>query len=102
IVLCKKNRDLKKIGMDFNKMIKVPFEKSAKAIVLRANTDFGVLRLGLDTGATLSVLRTSSIDKSKMKKTKTGLDYCTSKKFVIGDKDFRTKNFCLIPITPEL
>jgi len=105
---CKSNKlfisnDLKKLkkkGYDISTFIRVPCKWGRTGLILEVETDLGKKRLSIDTGFTISSLRSSSEIKNTGKKYT--LPIFTTRKFVIGDKDFGVFDLFLLNITSEL
>lgn len=98
--------DLKKLkteGYDLEQFIKVPFQWSQIGSILLINTNMGVVRLAIDTGATFSCLRESFLPKDyPIGGENYNLTFVTTSKFLIGEKDFGPMNLYLMNITQEL
>ena len=103
MILCSNKRQLQKMGFYLNRMIQVSFEQGEKGIIIiNAETEAGTLRLGLDTGATITLIRTSRVQNQKCTIDARGFSIFSSRKFSIGDNDFGSKNLFLYDFTPEL
>jgi hypothetical protein len=94
---------LKKAGFFLDKMVPIPFETGPKGIIiLNVNTDAGILHLALDTGATITIVRSSRVqDQTCIKNDRGFFDFITSR-FSIGNNDFGKQRLLLYDITPEL
>lgn len=95
---------LKKIGLDVNKMIQVPFELTKWGMILDVDLDIGKLRLTLDTGSTWTIVKSSILKEFTLNKGK-HLFYYLSPKFQIGEKDFgrhRIYSLDIFPFTSEV
>ena len=99
---CNNKRELNKAGFFLDHMTQIPFEGGMKGIIMKVDTEAGVLRLGLDTGSTVTLIRASRLQDQKSTKDNRGFSVYTSRSFVIGNKDFGPKNLLLYEITPEL
>lgn len=105
---CKNNKlfisnDLKKLkkeGYEISNFIRVPCQRGRTGLILEVETDLGKKRLSIDTGFTITSLRSSSEIKNIGKKY--NLPFFTTKKFVIGDKNYGALDLFLLDITPEL
>lgn len=94
---------LKKEGYELENLEKISLEVGKRGTILLADTDFGKLRLVIDTGSTTSLLRASFLSKNQSTAGKKyDLPFVVTSKFIIGGKDFGPINLCLIDITPEL
>lgn len=103
MIACNNKQELKKTGYSLENMSRVPFEEiGTKGIIIKVDTDRGILKLSLDTGATITLVRSSLIQDQKCTKDKRGFLFFHSSKFSIGEKDFGGKNLFFIDITPEL
>lgn len=94
-------KKLKKAGVDVKKMVKVPLE-NGRGIIINVNTDLGIRKFDLDTGATLNFVRASLLQNKECKRGPYGMDVFTTSKFVINKKDFGKVTLHLLEITPEL
>ena len=95
-------KKLKKDGYNLEQLIKVPFETGRTGVVLSINTDIGTIKLSIDTGSTVSLLRSSLFQDEKLNAQKHGLPVYATSKFQIGNKDFGNTNLYLFDMTPEL
>lgn len=95
-------KQIKKEGYFLNQMVQVSLEDSSKGIIVKAHTDIGDLRLALDTGATITLIRTSQIQDQKYENDTRGFPRIKSQKFILGNEDFGCTNLFLYDITPEL
>ncbi len=102
IFLCKDKRSLKKAGFSLEEMIKVPLEITPKGMIIKTETDQGVLKLLIDTCASISLVRASHFQNQEYPKESHGFEVFTSSKFLIEGKDFGKQEFLLYDITPEL
>lgn len=80
--------DLKKMGYSMKKMAKVSFDNSDGQIVLKVNTDLGKKRFLLDTGSTITFIKSSQIAKRSSKRDKYGFPVFTTADFILGDYNF--------------
>lgn len=96
-------KKLKKEGYELEELEKIPLETGKRGAILLVTTDFGKLRLVIDTGSTASLVRTSFLPREQsIAGKKYDLPFVTTSEFVIGKKDFGPMNLCLMDITPEL
>ncbi len=102
MIACNSKRRLQKIGFVLDNMAKVPFEGGSKGIIINFETDIGILRLGLDTGSTITLIRTCCLQDQNCTKDARGFSVFTTQKFSVGNKDFGTMILFLYDITPEL
>lgn len=92
---------LKKAHELFKKWIKAPFTID-RGILVIIETDLGPKRFMLDTGSTVTWIRSSSLSKDQLKVGDLGLPFFPNSKFVIGDHDFGAWNLYSLDIAPEL
>ena len=69
--------------------------------VFSVNTDMGVIRLSIDTGASGTFVRSSRLEGREVHKIDHTLPVFTSSTFVIGGKDFGSMDLHLLNIAPE-
>jgi len=91
---------LKKLGYDISSFIRTECKMGRTGLILEVKTDLGKKRLSIDTGSTITSLRSSSEIKKTGKKLT--LPIFTTEKFMIGDKDYGALDLFLLDITPEL
>lgn len=77
----------------------VPFVNSRTGTVISVETDLGIRRFLLDTGATHSFLRNSDVKKEEQEEFKPGRWRYATKKFVCGNLDFGKTDFVLYELT---
>ncbi|MGE5196268.1 MAG: hypothetical protein ACM3JI_02935 [Anaerolineae bacterium] len=95
-------KKLKENGYNLNKSIKVSFQMGRTGIILLVNTDIGTIKLSIDTGSTVSLVRSSIFQNTEINKKEHGIPIYTTSKFAIGNKDFGNKDLFLYDITSEL
>ncbi|MBY0530132.1 MAG: hypothetical protein K2P51_08105 [Rhabdochlamydiaceae bacterium] len=93
---------LKKTGFNIENWSEADFEIGRTGVVIKVETDLGQIRLSLDTGTTLTMLRESSYSIDPPTGQAYGLPYFTSSKFHIGTKDFGNVSIYFYKITPEV
>lgn len=81
--------------------VEIPFEVSKAGIVFSVETNIGIRRLVLDTGANISCLKQSLVEKKYAKEFRPGL-WMYSSKVVIGKLHFGNYPFFLYDFTPML
>jgi hypothetical protein len=69
-------------------LFETSFEMGLWGIILSIETDLGVKRFVLDTGANVSILRESHLKRSLMQEAAPGRQIFTTEKFVMGGQDF--------------
>jgi hypothetical protein len=102
IIKCDNLKDLERIGYHVNKLTPSSFDIGRTGFILSINTTIGKLRLSLDSGSTVSIIRSSAVKEDVPKKQEFGLSYVTTPTFEIGNRDFGRMNLYLHDITPEL
>jgi len=93
---------LKKSGYFLEEFRKCSFEIGRTGLILIINTDVGKIRFSLDTGSTVSFIRSSFLPNDISKKKKHGLSFVITSKFEMAGKDFGNMHLYLQDITPEL
>lgn len=93
-------KKLKALGFDVSNFKKIPMKIGKTGAIIQIKTDFGIKKLSIDTGSTITSLRKN--DQLKFTKSNHDVPILTSKKFVIEGKDFGNQDFYLLAITPEL
>lgn len=83
-------------------LIAIPVTIGKKGIILTAKTDVGTLRLALDTGATVSLIKATYGHKSQKCESECGLLRITSNTLVLGEKGFGNSAFYLYEMSNEL
>ncbi len=95
---------LKAIGYDLSSLKKVPVEQGQMGAIFSVDTDIGVTRFSIDTGSTLTLVRTSfvqNIDIDKLDRHK-NLPVFKNSKFEIGERDFGNIDLHFLNITPTI
>ncbi|MGB7978361.1 MAG: hypothetical protein WCF19_04280 [Chlamydiales bacterium] len=86
---------LKKDHWHIRNLFETEFEINRWGIIVSIETDIGIKKFILDTGASASILRESQVDSSLKKEAALGLPTFTSMKFSIGGHDFGPLNILL-------
>ena len=94
--------NLKEAGYQLENLVAVPFEMGRTGAILTVDTDLGKTRLSLDTGSTVSLIRSSLLQNNEPEKREYGLPCYNTSKFMIGNKDFGNMDLYLFDITSEL
>jgi hypothetical protein len=102
MIVCDKVSDIKKWGFSCEDFVLLPFDIGRTGIILVVDTDLGSLRLSVDTGSTLSLIRTGEIEFPLEQSEQFGLPYVTTEKFAMGGQDFGSMSLYLFDITEEL
>lgn len=95
-------KKLKESGYDLNQLVQISFEIGRTGIILPVKTEIGSIKLSIDTGSTVSLLRSSILQGIAIKNKKYGFHIYTTSMFEIGSKNFGTMNLYLFDLTPEL
>ncbi len=96
-------KKLKDDGYNLAEFAKLPFEMTRTGAVLVVDTDMGKVRLSVDTGCTVSLLRASHLPKeTPTQDEKYNLPLVTTSQFEIGEKNFGPMDLYLIDIAPQL
>jgi len=103
IILAKSQEELEKSGY-FNpkKFISVPFSFEKGIVTISLDTDFGVCKLVLDTGASFCTLRRSYLEADKITNSLSGKSIAKNSKLVIGDCDFGSWSFAVTDFAEKL
>lgn len=102
IVATNSKRMLKQAGYDLEQMIRIPIEVNKRGIVVKVDVDVGLLKLLIDTGSTLTLVRSSTFQTQQCEEYDRELFVYKSSKFIMGKNDFGRKNLYLYEITPDL
>lgn len=101
-ILCNNFAKLKENGYFFDDFIKVPVRCTPFGVILTFTTDLGQVRLLLDTGCTLTMVRANLIQDKSLKSDWRKLSYVTLEKFEIGNRDFKNQNIYAFNLSEEL
>ena len=82
-------------GCIIEHFVQIPFSLSREGIILSVQTDLGVQKLLLDTGANISAIRASLVEKELAKEEETGKMVFESKSLVLNGTDFGNCEFLL-------
>lgn len=102
MIPCNERGRLEKEGYSLDDMVKLAFTEGKAGLIILADTDAGKLRLGVDTGSTLTLVRSSRLQEQRLVKNKRGFSIFNSYKFSLGEVDFGNKDLILYDITPEI
>lgn len=87
-----RNREcLKKLsreGYSIAKLFEIPFYSTKGLIIFSVDTDAGKKRFLLDTGASTTVVKPTSVTEEELQEIHKRPTFMTTSKFVIGDHDF--------------
>lgn len=89
IIACDSQDKLKKMGYFLEDMTQIPFEiiEGAGGIIIPVSTDFGVIKLALCTGSTLSLIKSSLVKEHEIQKDEQDAKFVSSA-FMIGAKNW--------------
>lgn len=102
ILECNDIKHLKKAAYSLDDLVPIPLERGRTGVILNVDTDWGILRLSLDTGSTLTLIKHSLLKNSDLKQQECELPHLSTSKFKIGNKDFGNLKMYLFDITSEL
>lgn len=102
MIVCDEISDIRKWGFFLKDFVSFPFDIGRTGIIVVVDTDLGSLRLSLDTGSTLSLIRADEIESSLELSEEFALPYVTTEKFVMGGQDFGSMPLYFFDITEEL
>jgi hypothetical protein len=101
-ILCDDMPTVRKNGYDLDDFLKVPCIQTKFGIIMNFMTDFGEARLVLDTGTTITMLRSGFTKDAPTTLDSRNIPHVFSEKFMIGGFDFTNKNLFLFDISDEL
>lgn len=103
LYLAKNREELEKLKKGcLDGFIEVPLDLQKNGILISIETDLGIKKFLLDTGADMSVLKRSLVDPSQAKEFAPGKWSYTSHKFMIGNQDFGDWDFVLFEFPEHL
>ncbi len=91
----------KERSFSFSDFIQVPMEQIKKLPALYVQTDKGLKKFLLDTGASHSLLKASLVNKDEMREIQPDRWSYTSDQLVIGGYDFGKTEFFLFELSPK-
>ncbi len=91
IVISNQKDQLEKEGYHIHSYIKVPIELTKKHVIVNAETELGPVRLVLDSGATWTIIKNSTLKEKSYSGTEHGLPIFISSFFKMGGCDFGKK-----------
>ena len=101
-ILCDDLNIVRKNGYDLDDFLKAPCIQTKFGIIMNFVTDFGEARLVLDTGTTITMVRTGFTKNTHTTLDSRNIPHVFSEKFMIGGFDFTNKNLFLFDISEEL
>jgi hypothetical protein len=102
LIVCNDKKALESQGYHLSSMVQVPFEHYKKCIFIIAETDMGPLKLIIDSGASLTIVRASIFQEQLCQKSNWDLPKFTTSTFVFNGKDFGPQDLMLFDITNKL
>ena len=102
MILCESFKYLSKSGYHLKDFIKVPLHINKIGYCLEVDTDTGVKMLLLDTGCSLSILREAPSEKQLALEAVDDAPSWSTRKLIIGSKDFGPHAFDLCEISELL
>lgn len=79
--------ELKHSGYNLSEFIKIPFDIGRMGPILLVDTDLGLKKFSIDTGATLNFIRTSELQDVACMPGNFGICYFKTLRFSIGERD---------------
>jgi hypothetical protein len=102
LIVCNDKKALESQGYHLSPMTQVPFEHYKKCIFITAETDVGPLKLIIDSGASLTIVRSSIFQEQLCQKSNCGLPKFITTIFTFNGKDFGPQDLMLFDITNKL
>lgn len=99
-IVCDRFEEIAKKGYSIESAHAVPFQNTPDGIVLKIDIDMGRYRFAIDTGSTISVIRSSDSQEKSAEK-KYGLDVVKTSQFTIGNTDFGARDLYLLNLSKE-
>lgn len=101
LILTNSTKQLKKNGYLIEGMTGVPFRVDRTGLVLSIETDLGEKKFMLDTGSTLTLLRSSLLNQQTLTEKEGGMLAFSSSKFQMGGKDFGCQDLYRFDLADE-
>ncbi len=102
MVICSKLDQLVREKISPRNWHKIPLQISRFGIILSIETDLGPKRFVLDTGCTVSLIRTPQLEELSLGEQRYGMKTIVSSKFALDDEEFGPKRLYLFDITSEV
>ncbi len=102
LILTNSTARLKKEGNPIETMVCVPFRLTRAGLVLSIETDLGTKNFMLDTGSTLTLVRSSLINHLNLQEKEEGLQAFSSSQFKMGGHDFGSQDLYCFNLADEL
>lgn len=100
MITCNDLDKLKQVGYFIEEMTKTPCEMGRKGLILTADTDVGLVKLGVSPINAWSIMRLDLARGIVTSTNLSGRQILTTSFFVIGEGDFGRKDFCLYDLSP--
>ena len=98
---CSHLSDRKKDGYCLDELTEIPFKiDNVQGFVLEADTDLGIKKFMLDTGASHNLIKPSVVQDHPVEDWFAQVQRYSSSKFILGGKDFGTTKFVLLEMDP--
>jgi hypothetical protein len=101
MILCNDLNKIKQVGYSIEEMTKVPCQIGKKGILLSVSTDIGLVRLGISTENTFSLIRPNLVNEKITTDGPMGMKAVTTSIFTIGGRNFGAQDLCLYGLFPE-
>lgn len=95
---CSDLYDRKREGYNLQSFTKIPFEFQNDQVLFKVETDLGPYTFFLDTGCTVTILKSSLVNPADQQNRQSGLPFYHSSKFILGEKDFGSRDLSLFEI----
>lgn len=96
LIVCSQLKDIEKEGYEMKRLTSTPFKVTSDGIILEIETDLGKQKFVLDTGTTVSAIRSRDLNNNSLKQSSIG-----TSKFVINGTDFGSRELYLLDISQE-
>lgn len=100
LIACSKLKDIEREGYDINTLTAVPFKSTDDGITLEIVTDIGKRKFALDSGTTVTVLRSENLNKTPIKHSN-GMQFIETFRFAIGGMDLGFREIYLLDMSQE-
>lgn len=98
IITCNDLNKLKQVGYFIEEMTKAPCEVGRKGLIVAADTDLGLVKLGVSSINAWSIMRLDLAREKIMSASEK--QFLTTSSFKIGERDFGCKDFYLYDLSP--
>jgi hypothetical protein len=100
--ICSDLEMLQRKGICPKVLVKTPFEIYAGMMTLPIETDFGKKHFVLDTGCTVTLIRSSLVQNQDCQNDWRELPFCTTSSFAINGKNFGSQDLYLFDLDPHV